>query len=278
MAKIASDETKSKPKPQNGQAKKSTITTLKEKVRGCKSTCSVILKFIILIFGIIKNTEANQQQNFYTPQQPPPPFYQNYPTIPTASQKSQYVIFNAIGEMASQMMYINVNLPLNISTLYDQANLFETYLLTLKNSTTSDIKRIPFTKAARDTGEYGLKRLARIINKLKQIDDNLPHQEGANVREERRRKKRSLALWDYRQDNFCIPGRNWDAICEEEHQTLWKSRQIEKLEAQINNYFDDRELSKFPKEYLEVYTGPPTPTTTTFRPFYKGNNWDDKSK
>jgi hypothetical protein len=141
MAKIAGDKIKSKPKPQNGQAKKSTKTTLKEKVRGCKSTCSVILKFIILIFGIIKNAEANQQQNFYTPQQPPPPpFYQNYPTIPTASQKSQYVIFNAIGKMASQMMYIHVNLPLNISTLYDQANLFETYLLTLKNFTTSDVK------------------------------------------------------------------------------------------------------------------------------------------
>ncbi len=96
--------------------------------------------------------------------------------------------------MASQMMYIHVNLPLNISTLYDQANLFESYLLTLKNSTTSNIKRIPFTKAARDTGEYALKRLERIMNKLKQIDDNLPHQEGAQVREERRRKKRSLAL------------------------------------------------------------------------------------
>jgi hypothetical protein len=100
--------------------------------------------------------------------------------------------------MASQMMYIHVSLPLNISTLYDQANLFESYLLLLINSTTSEIKRIPFTKAARDTGEYGLKRLERIMNILKQIDDSLPHQEGANVREERLRKKRSLALWDYR--------------------------------------------------------------------------------
>ncbi len=166
MAKDTSDKVEGKPKPQNGQAKKSTKTTLKEKVRGCKNTCRVILKFIILIFGIIKNAEANQQQNFYTPQQPPPTFYQNYPTIPSASQKSQYVIFNAIGEMASQMMYIHVNLPLNISTLYDPANLFESYLLTLKHSTTSEIKRISFTKAARDTGGYALKRLERIMKKL----------------------------------------------------------------------------------------------------------------
>jgi hypothetical protein len=54
-------------------------------------------------------------------------------------------------------MYIHVSLPLNISTLYDQANLIESYLLLLKNITTSEIKRIPFTKAARDIGEYGLK-------------------------------------------------------------------------------------------------------------------------
>jgi hypothetical protein len=55
----------------------------------------------------------------------------------------------------------------------------------LKNSTTSEIKRIPFTKATRDTGEYTLERLERIMNKLKQIDDNLPHHEEAHVREER---------------------------------------------------------------------------------------------
>ena len=28
---------------------------------------------------------------------------------------------------------------------------------------------------------------------------------------------------------------------------------------------------------MDVYTGPPTPTTTTFRPFYKGKNWDQES-
>ena len=249
---------------------------MKNNLLGWRNTLSAI-KILILIFGIISNAKADQQQNYYTPQQSSH-LYQDYPTIPSAAQKSQYVIFNAIGEMASQMMYIHVSLPLNISTLYDQANLFESYLLQLKNTTTSEIKRIPFTKAARDTGEYALKRLERIMKKLKEIDDNLPHQEGAHIREERRREKRSLALWDYRRDNFCIPGRNWDAICQEEHDTFFHERQIKKLEAQINNYFEDRELSKFPKEYLEVYTGPETPVTTTFRPFIPGKFWDDESK
>ncbi len=194
MAKDSGDKTQIKPKPQNGQTKKTSKATLKDRMKGCKNTGSVLLKIFILIFGIINNAEANQHQNIYTPQQAPPTFYQNYPTIPSASQKSQYFIFNAIGEMASQMMYIHVNLPLNISTLYDQANLFESYLLTLKNSTTSDIKRIPFIKAARDTGEYGLKLLERIMKKLKQIDDNLSHQEGANVREKKTQEMKPCTL------------------------------------------------------------------------------------
>ena len=147
MAENSSNKVKVKSKPKNGQVKKTTKTTLKNKLKGCKSTCSVILKWIILIVGIIKNAEANQQQNFYTPNQPPPTFYQDYPTIPSSSQKSQYIIFNAIGEMASQMMYIHVNLPLNISTLCDQANLFESYLLALKNSTTWGVEMVERSNA-----------------------------------------------------------------------------------------------------------------------------------
>jgi hypothetical protein len=174
MAELTSGKGQSKPKSQNRKTKKTPKTTLKDKIMGCKNTLSASLKIFILIFGIINNAEANQQQNYYTPQQSPPHLYQNYPTIPSTSQKSQYVIFNAIGEMASQMMYIHVSLPLNISTLYDQAN-----LLLLKKTTTSEIKRIPFTKAARDIGNYGLKRLERIMNKLKEIVDNLPYQEVA---------------------------------------------------------------------------------------------------
>ncbi len=41
----------------------------------------------------------------------------------------------------------------DITALYDQADLFTSYLLTLQNTTTSIYKHIPFTKAARDTGD-----------------------------------------------------------------------------------------------------------------------------
>jgi hypothetical protein len=116
------------------------------------------------------------------------------------------------------------------------------------------------------------------MNKLKQIDDNLPHQEGDNFREERRPKKRSLAQWHYRRDNLCTSGRNWDAECEKQWQTGFKTRRVNEQEEQINKYLDEAELSKFPQEYLDVYTGTPKPTTTTFRPFIKGEKWDNEDE
>jgi hypothetical protein len=71
--------------------------------------------------------------------------------------------------MASQMMYIHVNVPLNLTAFYDQADLFRSYLQTFKNTTTSTYKRIPFTKAAWDTGDFALKRLNRIMKRLETL-------------------------------------------------------------------------------------------------------------
>jgi hypothetical protein len=74
------------------------------------------------------NLSDSKQQNFYTPNsqhtfQKHQPFTQN-----------QFIIFNEIGEMTSQIMYIRVNVPLNLTALFDQAELFTSYLETLKNS------------------------------------------------------------------------------------------------------------------------------------------------
>jgi hypothetical protein len=58
-------------------------------------------------------------------------------------------------------------------------------------------------------------------------------------------------------------------------QTRIKTWKVKGLEEQINEYFDEKELLIFPQEYLDVYMGTPTPATTTFRPFIKGEKWDD---
>ncbi len=94
--------------------------------------------FLLTLLGMA-DLSNSKQQNYYTPNsqqttQKQPSFTQN-----------QFIILDEIGEMASQMMYIHVHVHLNLSALYHQADLFTTYLYTLKNTTTSTYKRIPFT-------------------------------------------------------------------------------------------------------------------------------------
>ena len=119
------------------------------------------IKSILILLGIINYAKGNQQ-NFYTPQNS----LSNFHKASTLSQ-DQFIIFDEIGEMASQMAYIHVNIPLNLTALYDQSKLFSSYLHSIRNTTTSEYKQIPFTKAARDTGEFGLRRLERIMKRLK---------------------------------------------------------------------------------------------------------------
>ena len=164
---------------------------MKTRQSKCKNALFTTIKTFILIFGIVTNAKANPQNNMYTPNNRNSNPYQHYLDIPPRNtlRQSQHIIFNAIGEMAAQMMYVHVNLPLNLTALYDQAQLLESYLYTLTNTTTSEFKRIPFTKAARNTGEFGLRRLARIMQKLENVDHNLPHVESRQKREEKKRKE-----------------------------------------------------------------------------------------
>jgi hypothetical protein len=80
-------------------------------------------------------------QNFYYGQNKQAPIQQN--NLPT-----QKVIFDEVGKLASNLKYIHVAIPLNITTVYKQGLILKTYLKTLANTTTSKIHRIPFTKAA----------------------------------------------------------------------------------------------------------------------------------
>jgi hypothetical protein len=85
-----------------------------------------------------------QHQNFYYGQNKQAPLQQN--NLP-----KQNIIFDEVGKLASNLKYIHVAIPLNITTFYEQGLILETYLKTLANTTTSEIRCIPFTKAARDT-------------------------------------------------------------------------------------------------------------------------------
>jgi hypothetical protein len=138
------------------------------------------------------NLYDSKQQNFCTPNS------QNQFQKHQPHTQNQFIISDEIGEMASQMMYIYINVPLNLTALYDQADHFTSSPQTLKTTTTSTYKRIPFTKTVRDTGDYGLKPLNRITKRLENIEHSLPHMHTQQMREAKIRKKRG--------DQACIWG------------------------------------------------------------------------
>ena len=143
----------------------------------------------MLLLGVLSFPQNSSEQQLQFPNQhnfQTPPLFNQFQqaTGSRISQKQlQHIVFEEIGEMAPQMMYVHVFIPLNITTLYQQADIYKTYLLQLANSTTTDYNRIPFTKAARDTGLYGLSKINRIIQKLKNLDLNLPHVDSRQKRE-----------------------------------------------------------------------------------------------
>jgi hypothetical protein len=150
------------------------------------------VKLFLMLLGMA-NLCDSKQQNVYTPNS-----HQTFQKYQPFTQ-NQFIIFDEIGEIASQTMYIHVNVPLNLTTLYDQADLFSTYLQTLKNTTTLTYKRIPFTKAVQDTGDFALRRSDRLMKRLENIDHNLPHVETRQAREAKIRKKRGdqAYIWGY---------------------------------------------------------------------------------
>jgi hypothetical protein len=118
-----------------------------------------MVKMILLLLGIV-NYADGFKQNFYTPKNS----FSNSPNS-LSFMLNQYIIFDEIGEMASQMMFMHVTIPLNLTALCDKADLFTSYLQTLQNTTNSIFKCITFNKAALDTGDYGLRRLKSIMKK-----------------------------------------------------------------------------------------------------------------
>jgi hypothetical protein len=180
----------------NGKIKKTaTKTTLIGK--GCKWLGPWTFKqiWVILFLTLLGMTDLSdsRQQNYYT--------LNNQQTThkQSSSKQNQFIIFDEIGEMASQMICIHANVPLNLSALYHQADLFTNYLYTLKNTTTSTYKRIPFTKAVRDTADFGLRKLERIMKRLDNIDHNLRYMESREKRETKYRKRRGdkACIWGY---------------------------------------------------------------------------------
>ena len=191
--------------------------------------------------------------------------------LPTANT-NQFIIFQEIGEMAADLSYVHVTLPLNISTLYQQAEVFKSYLTDLANFTTDKMHRIPFAKAVRDAGQIGLRSLDRIVTNLQDIDYNLVHSQ------DKRRKKRELiydALIKAIRDGEQLRAQRKDWA----QRAIWKKQysqeDLDNYETKlyINSTLENIEklLNKpkpeYPESFWEAFSTTPRPPTTTFRPW-----------
>lgn len=194
----------------------------------------------------------------------------NFDQLPTGNT-NQFIIFQEIGEMAADLSYIHVTIPLNITTLYQQGDLYKDYLTTMANSTTSKTNRIPFTKAVRDAGEFGIRSLDRIVTNLKDIDYNLVHTHPIHKRDiiddYYARKLRQQQNQRIRED--------WARRAEYRKQQtpeyldnletkIYISQTLEKINKLLNppepNYPEDSPL-------WEAYAKETPTPTSTFRPF-----------
>jgi hypothetical protein len=144
---------------------KKATTSIKSKLKILKYTFPFIL--LSLVSDEIQ-AQNLQHQNFNYGHNKQAPLQQ------TKHLPKQNIIFDEVGKLASNLKYIHVAIPLNITTFYEQGLILEKYLKDLANTSTSEIRRIPFTKAARDTGVWGLRRLSKIMKQVVQLDQILP--------------------------------------------------------------------------------------------------------
>ena len=117
--------------------------------------------------------------------------------INPTNKPEQNILFEEVGKLATQMKYVNVLIPLNITTFFTQAQILQDSFQNLTSQTTADKRRVSFTKAIRDAGTYGMRKLTTIMDQIKNLDNNLPHndttQHGQNKQDTHVRLKRDVA-------------------------------------------------------------------------------------
>ena len=113
------------------------------------------MSILAVIFLILSSTPgARPQLSFATP--------------------SHYIVFDEMGKMASSMAYIHVTVPLNLSNLYDQADLFRQHLIKLSTAKTTDTSLVPITKGVNDVARVMLAKLNRTLQRISHLSDILP--------------------------------------------------------------------------------------------------------
>jgi hypothetical protein len=85
-----------------------------------------------------------------------------------------FIDFDEVGQLASSMTYILVQMPVNLTSIYQQAEVMSKYSNNLIAHPLSDNVHSVFSKAIKTTVIFYFKRLERKMNQFINIDKNLP--------------------------------------------------------------------------------------------------------
>jgi predicted phosphoadenosine phosphosulfate sulfurtransferase len=80
------------------------------------------------------------------------------------------------------MTYIHVQIPVNLTTIYQQAQVMWKHFNKLINHPLPDNAPKTFSKEIKTTVNFYLKRLERKMNQFKNIDTNLPRKSNSEKR------------------------------------------------------------------------------------------------
>ena len=115
------------------------------------------------------------------------------PTQPTSDfMAKNYVVFDDVGTMVSNLGFLHVLIPINISTLHDQAMLLAYNLHNLTVSANDSTPTATLRKVLIDIVNIQIIQLNEVISELITVDSLLPETDDAKIRP--RRNKRFIFL------------------------------------------------------------------------------------
>ena len=196
---------------------------------------------------------------------------------------SHTILFDEVGHMASSMTYIHIAIPLNVSTLKHQLNLFNSYLQHFLTLTTNQTSEILFTKTIRDLAHFAESRLLHIATKINYINNLLPT-DSANLSP---RHKRFFMIAPYlmcQEDLEYCRKQSLEDDAKWQHKLSQCQRKLKAMEDHQNSYPDFPEFHDvfFNETYPVTSTTTPPPATffafrSTSPPYHSSSNRTQRS-
>jgi hypothetical protein len=96
----------------------------------------------------------------------------SFSILPVYSQANpgHTILFDEVGQMAVGMSVIHVAIPINLTSLHEQADHFHTHLKLLTKQTVADPKKMVFVKQIVDIALFAQKQLDRIASQVFLLD------------------------------------------------------------------------------------------------------------